>query len=272
MTDIRYTKIDPSGNITLIVDSFVERSEQWRVAAQLMALDDSVEQVGFIERAEDPCCAARLQMMGGEFCGNASLSAAAFLLRRAGSPANMPCQLPLEVSGAPEAVKISGEFDESGVFSGSVSMPLPESLSEAELLDGFDCCTLPLVRFPGICHAIVENGAVSRAAAQKCIAAWCRTLGTDALGLMFLDAGAGTLEPLVYVASTDTAVWEGSCASGTCAAAAYLAERSGDVACVTLKQPRGTLSASAQFCRGQISSLVLNGSAVVCGEYTVVLP
>lgn len=272
MTDIRYTKIDPSGNITLIVDSFVERGEQWHVAAQLMALDTSAEQVGFMERAEDPCCAARLQMMGGEFCGNASLSAAAFLLRRAQIPSNTQCRLPLEVSGAPEAVKISGQFDENGVFSGSVSMPLPESLSEIVFLDGFDCYTLPLVRFPGICHAIVESGAVSRATAEKCIAAWCRTLGTDALGLMFLDADAGTLEPLVYVASTDTAVWEGSCASGTCAAAAYLAERSGDVADVTLKQPRGTLSATARFCGGQIISLVLNGSAVICGEYTVVLP
>lgn len=272
MTDIRYTKIDPSGNTTLIVDSFVERGEQWHVAAQLMALDTSADQVGFMERAEDPCCAARLQMMGGEFCGNASLSAAAFLLRRAQIPANTQCRLPLEVSGAPEAVKISGQFDENGVFSGSVSMPLPESLSEIVFLDGFDCYTLPLVRFPGICHAIVESGAVSRATAEKCIAAWCRTLGTDALGLMFLDADTGALEPLVYVASTDTAVWEGSCASGTCAAAAYLAERSGDVAYVTLKQPRGTLSASARFCGGQIISLVLNGNAVICGEYTVVLP
>lgn len=75
--NISYTKIDPAGNITVIVDSFVPREQQSRVASELMKLDNSVEQVGFLEKPDDPCCAVRLQMMGGEFCGNASLSAAA---------------------------------------------------------------------------------------------------------------------------------------------------------------------------------------------------
>lgn len=45
--NISYTKIDPAGNITVIVDSFVPREQQSRVAAELMKRDVTVEQVGF---------------------------------------------------------------------------------------------------------------------------------------------------------------------------------------------------------------------------------
>ena len=48
--NISYTKIDPAGNITVIVDSFVPREQQSRVAAELMKRDVTVEQVGFLEK------------------------------------------------------------------------------------------------------------------------------------------------------------------------------------------------------------------------------
>ncbi len=272
MKNIRYTKMDPSGNISLIVDSFVPRAEQSRVAAELMARDKSAEQVGFLEKPENGQCLVRLQMMGGEFCGNASLSAAAVMLRNASLPAGTPYELMLEVSGAPEAVTVRCSMDERGAFKGAVSMPLPESISEFCFFDGFECYTLPLVRFPGICHAMVCTGELTKPYAEKIIGRWCRQLNAEALGLMFLDKAAGTLEPLVYVASTDTAVWEGSCASGTAAAAACLAELDGERSDVTLVQPRGRLSAGARFSGGMVRELTLRGSAVSMGEYVVQLP
>lgn len=272
MMDIRYTKIDPSGNISLIVDSFVPRIKQSRVAAELMARDESAEQVGFLEKPEDDRCLVRLQMMGGEFCGNASLSAAAVMLRASGMPAGIPCDLTLEVSGAPDAVKVSGSMNENGTFEGSVSMPLPESISEFCFFDGFECYTLPLVRFPGICHAIVSADALTKASAERLIGQWCSQLKAEALGLMFFDKASDRLEPLVYVASTGTAVWEGSCASGTAAIAAYLSELDGERADITLEQPRGRLSAGARFSGGMVRELTLRGSAVSMGEYSVELP
>ena len=44
--------------------------------------------------------------------------------------------------------------------------------------------------------------------------------GAEAYGVIFLDRAAGAITPLVKVVSTDTLVWEGSCGSGTLAAAA----------------------------------------------------
>ena len=266
--NISYTKIDPSGNITLIVDSFVPREEQSRVAALLMVRDSEAEQVGFLEAPEDPCCAVRLQMMGGEFCGNATLSAAAVVMRQLGLDAG---DMLIEVSGSPGPVKVTGVMSAPGRFDGEVDMPLPESIYECSFLDGFDCHTLPLVRFPGICHAIVSAGTLTREKAEAVIAPWCRQIGSEALGLMFFDKDKNTLTPLVYVEPTGTAVWEGSCASGTAAVASYLAELDGEHASVCLFEPRGRLSAEAACSGSQVTSLKLSGSAVIRGKNTVLL-
>ncbi len=266
--NISYTKIDPSGNITLIVDSPVPRSEQSRIAAGLMVRDPEAEQVGFLEAPSDPCCSVRLQMMGGEFCGNATLSAAAVITRQLDMDG---ADMLIEVSGAPEPVKVSGTVPAPDVFNGEVAMPLPESISECSFLDGFDCYTLPLVRFPGICHAILPAGALSREKAERLIGSWCRQIRADALGLMFFDRDKSALTPLVYVESTGTAVWEGSCASGTSAVAAYLAEIDGEYARVRLAQPRGTLSAAASYSGSQLRSLSLSGSAVIRGKFTALI-
>lgn len=266
--NISYAKIDPSGNITLIVDSFVPREEQRRIAALLMVRDSEAEQVGFLEAPEDPCCAVRLQMMGGEFCGNATLSAAAVVMRQLGLDAG---DMLIEVSGSPGPVKVTGVMSAPGRFDGEVDMPLPESIYECSFLDGFDCHTLPLVRFPGICHAIVSAGTLTREKAEAVIGPWCRQIGSEALGLMFFDKDKNTLTPLVYVEPTGTAVWEGSCASGTAAVASYLAELDGEHASVCLFEPRGRLSAEAACSGSQVTSLKLSGSAVIRGKNTVLL-
>ena len=70
--ELRYTVIDPTKNITLLVTTPVPRDVQPRVAAELLRREKDAEQVGFAEglAAGDP----RLQKMGGEFCGNATMS------------------------------------------------------------------------------------------------------------------------------------------------------------------------------------------------------
>ena len=267
--ELRYTVIDPTKNITLLVTTPVPRDVQPRVAAELLQRERDAEQVGFAEglAAGEP----RLQMMGGEFCGNASLSAAAVIFSRAGLAEGLYCEELFEVSGAPEPVKISGSMVNRTCFEGEVAMPLPESISECSFLDGFEGYTFPLVRFPGICHAIVPVGTIERERAKAVIASWCRQLGADALGLMFFDRDKHTLTPLVYVASTDTAVWEGSCASGTAAVAAYLAELDGEYASVRLTEPRGTVSASATYSASQVRSLTMSNRAVIQGEFTALI-
>lgn len=283
---ISYYKVNPTGNITLIVETPVKRESQAAVAAKLMEKDKAVEQVGFIEK---PRCGsplkkvryinadeaefnstpgeyeaiARLQMMGGEFCGNASVSAAAVIVSRLGYDSYA---LPIEVSGIDEDISVTVKRNADGSFTGTVDMPIPEAIYDYTFINGFDTYTFPLVRFPGICHVII-NRPFSPVLAEKLIADWCRQLRAEALGLLFLEERSKKLEPLVYVASTGTTVWENSCASGTCAAAAYLAKRKAKSTSASLIQPGGTLKAEAVFNSGAVRSIKLTGSAIIEGYF-----
>lgn len=61
--------LDPAGNVTAIVCSDVPAAERARVAAQILRLPElGIEQVAFLT-APRSGGEIRLEMMGGEFCG-----------------------------------------------------------------------------------------------------------------------------------------------------------------------------------------------------------
>ena len=120
---------------------------------------------------------------------------------------------------------------------------------------------IPAVEFEGITHLIIRedaddalgrsSAAKIRQDAERLAPLWCEALGAEALGLMFLNEAEGTMKPLVYVPAAGTLVWENSCASGTTASGAFLAERqSGDGVRrdyrITLRQPGGSLMIRAE--------------------------
>ena len=80
--NIRYSIWDPSGNITALVESPIPIERQRTVASELMVRHPAVEQVGFVSLSPENDADAALRMAGGEFCGNAGMSAAALLQSR----------------------------------------------------------------------------------------------------------------------------------------------------------------------------------------------
>ena len=108
---IHYQKYSPTGNVTLLVTTPVPRKDQPGIAARLLGPGGvGGEQAGFIEPAGDARCPARLQMMGGEFCGNATMSLGAMLARERDLTDGEALDLMLEVSGldAPVPCRITG--------------------------------------------------------------------------------------------------------------------------------------------------------------------
>ena len=257
--ELSYYKINPTGNITLIVETPVLRESQSRVASELMALDKDAEQVGFLEKPTDSAALVRLQMMGGEFCGNASISAAALTASSREIDKGSIC---LEVSGVDKPLDIAIEKKCVNVYRGTVNMPLPERI-ESICIDGKN---FPIVHFEGISH-IVADYTLEKCFAEKNIRSLCSELKVDALGIMFVDKGK--LEPFVYVASTDSAVWESSCASGTTAVTAYAAYKGKESCTLSFEEPGGSLSVTAQFTDGAITSLLLTGGAEIMGRYLI---
>ena len=233
---VSYSLLDPTGNVTILVESPIAESEQARLAQQLMLLEPDAEQVGFVTQADD---GVFLRMAGGEFCGNATMSAALLYLLRNGRPEEM---VTVHVCGTPEPIAVNVDAIAEGIWRGTVKMPSPLAI-DYECFPGGE--RLPVVRFPGISHVILENN-LETDKAEQLASEWCRYLEADALGLMFLNQSQGRLKPLVYVPAADTLFWESSCASGTTAVGAYLAAKENRAVSISLEQPGGRLEIQAQ--------------------------
>ena len=238
--------LDPTGNITALVEGDVPVSRQPETAARIMRLRPKTEQVGFVKLSGKQI---QLRMAGGEFCGNASMSAAALYLYRTGGayPAGSDtwASVSLAVSGAAEPVEVQlREIPAAGpAWSARVKMP------KASGIEPFEDMTL--VRMQGISHIIIEAGSKylslksDRGAAEAAVKEWCSRLSADGLGLMFverIDEGRQwKMTPLVYVPGSGTVFWENSCASGTAATGMCFSARSGKREELALQEPGGEL-------------------------------
>lgn len=255
---LRYAKFDPNGNVTILVLDEVPRERQARVAEQMMRnVDLQAEQVGFLEKPQGSGARVRLQMMGGEFCGNATMSVAAWLAQQDGVAQQR--RYLLEVSGAEQAIDCSVIPVSEGRFKGEAPMPLPEAVLEAELVPGIKT---PLVRFPGILHAILPEGSMNDAQAEELISSACAALGAEAMGLIFVNEGFDRIRPLVYVRETQSCVWESGCGSGTAALGAWrAATQQKDVDLQVMQAcPENSIGVSAGYKNGRVCSLRIRGN------------
>lgn len=251
--NIPYWKFDPTGNITLLAQGSFPPEERKRLADLLMQLEPDAEQVGFLSPGDGECDLS-LTMTGGEFCGNASLSAAAWLLEKRQLPRG---DVSLRVSGAPEPVTVSME-KQGDTWLGSLQMPQVQRISMETLPLGSQMLSVPVVWFPGICHCILTSQ-IARQQAENVIRQWGQLLDTPALGLMLLNETDHLLTPLVWVSGADTLFWENSCASGTSAVGAWLARKARASIQRDLIQPGGILRIEAGTPSGGPSLLRLTG-------------
>jgi diaminopimelate epimerase len=248
MTDakLHYSIFDPTGNITALVESPVDVPSQPAAAADIMRRRPDVEQVGFLTLPASPEDLPALRMAGGEFCGNASMCAAALTLLRRPPESDGEAALLLRVSGASQPVEVRLRAEGPRCWSAAVRMPPAQGIEETDFRFDDLHGTLPLVRMEGISHLIVEPGSpfftliADRPAAERAVREWARALAVPGLGLMFLDDACG-LTPLVHIPASDTIFWENSCASGSAAVGMVLAARAGAPVSLALDEPGGTL-------------------------------
>ena len=245
---MRFSIFDPTGNITALVEEPVEQAMQPASAAEIMRRHPEVEQVGFVSADS-----LSLRMAGGEFCGNASMSAAALRCLQTG--ASVPNAVRLSVSGAKEPVEVRLLRQEGDSFQAAVRMPNAAGVSMLDFALDSRSGTLPVVWMQGICHIMIEPGSAffslrkEPAEAERAVRLWCRELRADSLGLMFLSEGE--LTPLVFVPGCASVFWETSCASGTAAAGIYLASKTGVEMDLAFSEPGGTLRVQSSAASGE---------------------
>lgn len=262
---VDYVKLDPTGNTTLLVKSPVPRERHGAVAAALLARLGG-EQVGYIEAPESPDARARLQMMGGEFCGNAAMALGALLAR------NLPeAALLLEVSGSDAPVPCRVRRSGDG-WIGTVQMPPPRRIRRIDLETDGGRLAAPLVEMPGIAHLILPVGAgLDEAQLRRRLPAWNAAIGADALGALLWDAQARAIDPLVYVPSAGTLVRERGCGSGSAAAGCWLAQQAGRRLSTPVRQAGGTIEVDAAFDGGAFTSVTITGRVALVDEGSVAI-
>ena len=224
-------------------------SAQPVAAASILRRHPEVEQVGFVRLAPSPAgeaADAELRMAGGEFCGNATMSAGALLLLRRGEKAAGERRLRLRVSGASHPVELCLRAAGEKGFLAGVCMPRALAVEERTFAFAGLCGRLQLVRMQGISHLVIPDSSPffslmrDRERAETALRTWCTSLSAECLGLMFLESGE-RLTPLVYVPGSGTVFWESSCASGTAAVGMALAAAKAGPVSLALQEPGGSL-------------------------------
>ena len=77
MKPARYVILNPSGNLTALVTEWGGAEDEAELTARLM---QESEQVAYLDPPSLPGALARIRLMGGEFCGNAAMAAAGWLV------------------------------------------------------------------------------------------------------------------------------------------------------------------------------------------------
>ena len=257
----QYVILNPTGNLTALVLR-TDAPEQ-EVTARLM---QESEQVAYLEPPSEPGALAAIRLMGGEFCGNAAMAAAAWLIRDQlppdSSSSGQKWTVPLQVSGAPGLVCCRIR-ERRGFYEGTVEMP-PVLGFLRETVRG-----IPLtgVRMEGIVHWIRESDTpLPKAEAEALIRELAALVPSEAVGFLDRNTVTGVLCPLVWVAGSGTLVWETACGSGSAAISALEALRKGGGPVTTaIPQPGGVIRAEAEAKDGRILRVAISGR-VCLGE------
>lgn len=232
-----YIVADAAGNITGFI--IYPADPRLRVPYGIKMMEElkeyNIEQVGFISPSFEGK-PLRMDMMGGEFCGNATRSYGYYAAKCEGIEGKDEIEVFVSGHKGPLYVKVDMDKQTS-----SVEMPRARKISIVEI----NSKNYKAVIFDGIVHVVIEEEE-DRKLALKVIDEVQKIYENDAYGAIFFDREKGEVVPYVYVKEADTLFREGSCASGTAAVATVLTEDLKDNKFKRiLKFPAGELEISA---------------------------
>ncbi|AEF80598.1 hypothetical protein [Leadbettera azotonutricia] len=240
---------DPAKNITVFVLDKIEDKRRRAEVSKAILSDPNLhaEQVGFVIPPN------RLEMMGGEFCGNAARSFGLFAAHESGLRGK--ASIPIEISGHQGSLMVQVDMDEGKA---EVEIPRPSSFETIECQGRL----LPVVVFEGITHVIASDLKASEElfwSIKTLIGNTCPS-ACSALGVLFYNTSQQYITPAVYVEATDSLVFESSCGSGSAALGAWLSRgiRDGDLCC-PIKQPGGIIEVKTSKREAKIQSLSIGG-------------
>jgi diaminopimelate epimerase len=259
---VNYQIYIPGGNDTgFVLGTNYTQEERKIINDKIMEKHPNVEQVGFLSQTGQPS----LEMAGGEFCGNATRSAAYYFL------AGKEGKLTLMVNGKDKIT--------AGVSSKQ------EAWCEIPLLSKEEAENMVIPRENGIYQAKMK-GMVSIVIPEEQAKPYLAHLDTikeetrkmiyhyglqnsEAVGVMYLENAQGKIKihPVVWVNSIDTLFYETACGSGTTATSMVQAYCQKKSVSLSILQPSGYfIEANIDWKEGTINKAVISGKVTVDPE------
>ena len=240
--ELNILRADPAGNITVFVLDPVEKAQRAAIAEKIMAIPAlKAEQVGYACAAEDDVD-GHMEMMGGEFCGNATRAYGMYIAQQKGGLSSVR----LRVSGCDHVVTAQVDL-KSGTA--RAEMPCPRSVKRVTV-NGHEGT---LVDLTGIAHFVVEGVEPSEGFFRAAESIFSGIAGLDACGVIFLDAEKRSMIPLVKVIETG---------SVACAVAQSERMENGGFSC-EYRQPAGAVRASVERQGGNVIAASIGGEVTL---------
>lgn len=238
---ITFVKMDPGGNVTILVTGGVAVNRPAVRAAIASELLDQrhlhAEQVGFVHPAS-----LSLEMMGGEFCGNAARALTAYILLQKGVP---EWSGRITVSGVTRPLEAWGRRIGEAEVVAEVEMPCRRSLDSVRT-ELWKEKEVAVVEIEGITHILLDQANHPFPADWEREAAEIRAaFGVEelpAVGTIWYTEGdrGAEIKPVVRVRETATTYYETACGSGTLALGLFAAKRAlRGISDCAVRQPSG---------------------------------
>lgn len=268
---------DPAKNITaFVLDPVADPARRTAISRAILADKGlAVEQVGFVfppteENDGDRGLNSlgweqgsrhnrgfwRLEMAGGEFCGNAARSFGLYVAGITGVKGK--ARVLISISGSAEPVPVDVDTERCQA---QAEMPLP---LEESMLD-YGGRALPVFVFEGIAHVIApdikpEPDAFS---AIKLLTV-SKYKEIPAFGVMFYETASAFMRPAVYVRDPETLVFESSCGSGSAALGIWLGRGVQDgTTLFRIAQPGGVIETAVAKKSGSLVRVAIGGPVML---------
>lgn len=255
METITFHSIWPGGNTTAIVEGEFPVEKRRDIAAHIVKRWPEIEQVGFLHLPKDSAAATHLEMTGGEFCGNATRSAAFVWAQKSGKE-----EFLVEVSGMQDL--IPARCTDSNSF---VDVPVSIIVSVKHVSNG------TLVDMQGISHLVIHADTPSTEEIHKILEPYKHL---PAVGAIFTHVHNNTItiDPYVYfIQGTEPVlIRETGCASGSIAASMAQHQKDTSEHAFHVRQPSGeTYEVRLSDGKNGIESISIGGKVEHRGTRTL---
>ncbi len=238
---LHFIKASPCRNTTVFITDPAVRAQYGLIAGQVMSPEYlAAEQAGFLTDPQHPEALLRLEMAGGEFCGNATLALAALAVRQGRTDGK---SFYVECSGAAEPLACTVLKLPRNRWRARAEMPAGDDVHPLTLQVGGQSYAGGLVILPGICHFVLP-GSLPCSQYEPLMAQLSAAVRAEAYGIIPYEETSAAhyrIVPYVYVPAAGSRVFEQACGSGSLSLGLWLRHKTG-LQYSEVAQPGGILT------------------------------